>query len=123
MTAQTLQFTPTARVNRQNGREHAANASLARLRAAETAIEEAYSATADLAAELPRLRADAHLATVVGHPALEEVSRTIGHLTAALDGIGRTHGQLAQVARQVGVRPRMEGIPDKPPEEPGPDKP
>lgn len=98
-------------------RGDAAAAGLARLQLAERAIEAAFSATADLAADLPRLRTDAYLATTVGQPALDEVTATLGHLTAALSGIARTHGQLAHVGDQIGVRTRLGGVPDKPPEE------
>lgn len=108
----------SARALRRDNRQQAADLGLSRLREAETAIELAYSATAELAADLPRLRADANLSTVVGQPVFEELTGTLAHLTAALNGIVRTHGELAQVGRAVRVRPTLEGIPDK---EPDPD--
>lgn len=101
------------RALRRADRQQAANLGLSRLREVETAIELAYSATAELAADLPRLRADANLSTVVGQPVFEELSRTLGHLTAAMNGIVRTHGELSEVGRQVRVRPTLEGVPDK----------
>lgn len=106
------------RLERRNARLDAADAGLARLRAAEAAIEQAFSATADLAAELPRLRAHARLSTVVGHEAVDDVAITLGHLSAALGGIVRTHGNLARVGSSIGYRTRGTGDVDKPDEQP-----
>lgn len=120
MSAQPVSLVSARRAGRQHDRMQAATSSLSRLRAAEQAIEQAFSATADLAAELPRLRADARLSTVVGQPALDEVSVTLGHLSEALGGIVRTHGRLAEVGRIARVRPSLGGDPDKPTEDPDP---
>ena len=101
----------------------AASAGLTRLQAAERAIEAAYTATAEMAADLPRLRADAYLAATVGQPALEETTATLGHLTAALNAIARTHGRMADLGDRIGMRNRLGGVPDKPPEDPKPPPP
>lgn len=120
MSAQPISLHSVRRDSRRQQRLEAATSSLIRLRAAEQAIEQAFCATAELAADLPRLRAEAKLSTVVGQPAIDDVSATLAHLTAAMGGIVRTHGRLADVGRAVKVRPSLGGDQDKPEDDPKP---
>ncbi|MFZ5668803.1 MAG: hypothetical protein ACOY4K_04870 [Pseudomonadota bacterium] len=84
--------------------------------AAETAIDDALSAVATLAAMLPTARIEANLSAVVGQGVFDRSSQTIAALTEARRGIVETHRELSGVQVQVGLGRVAFGGEDKPDE-------
>lgn len=108
------------RSERAGARLRAGDAGYARLRAAEIAVEQAYTATAELAADLPRLRAEAQLSSVVGQDVVKDVASAIVLLSDAMDALVRSHGSMAALGGKIGYRVRGQGGVDKPDENPKP---
>lgn len=86
----------------------------ARLYAAELAIDRALIETANLAAALPKARAEAWLSIVTGQRAFEGAAATIGALAEARAHIIQTHKTLSALARTLGLEVLAVGPLDKP---------
>lgn len=92
----------------------------AKLYAAETALDLALTEVADLAALLPRARADAYVAATTGQGAFTGVSGCIASLTEARAKLVHTHRSLAALARAMGMETLAAGPVDKPEDQPTP---
>lgn len=90
----------------------------ARLYAAETAIDQALSETAFLAAALPSARAEAYLSAVTGQRAFDGAAASISALAEARSHLVQTHTTLAALARKLGLDTLAVGPLDKPGEQP-----
>ncbi len=86
----------------------------ARLYAAETAIDQALSETAFLAAALPSARAEAYLSAVTGQRVFDGAAASISALAEARAHLVQTHTALAALARKLGLDTLAVGPLDKP---------
>lgn len=86
----------------------------ARLYAAETAIDQALSETAFLAAALPSARAEAYLSAVTGQRVFDGAAASISALAEARSHLVQTHTALAALARKLGLETLAIGPLDKP---------
>lgn len=89
-----------------------------RLYAAESAVDAALIAAADLAADLPRARSQALLSAVTGQRAFDGVADAVSALVQARAGLVQTHGVLSAVARKLKLDDLAVGPVDKPEDEP-----
>ena len=76
---------------------------------AEAAIDQAFVATARLAAYMPEARQTANVSAELGQDAFLTVSRTIQILSDARQGIVDTHQALAATQGKAGLRERNFG--------------
>ncbi len=89
-----------------------------RLYAAETAIDQALTETAFLAAALPSARADAYLSAVTGQRVFDGAAASISALAEARSHLVQTHTALAALARKLGLETLAIGPLDKPGDQP-----
>jgi hypothetical protein len=99
-------------------RETVGEALATRLHAAEAAIDQALTETAQLAAMLPAARAQAYLSAVTGQRAFDGTAASIGALVRARSHLVDTHNTLAALARRLGLETLAVGPADKPDDEP-----
>lgn len=98
---------------------HAIGQDLAtRLYALETAIDAALSEASELAAALPRARAQSYLSAVTGQKAFDQTAATLVALTSARGHAVQTHQTLAALARRLGLDDLAIGPLDKPEDSP-----
>ena len=71
---------------------------------AETAIDQAFEATARLAAELSRLRLQTQTSAVVGQEAFDELTEALTHIGRGRAAMVRAHGRLDDVRTRIGCR-------------------
>jgi prenyltransferase beta subunit len=90
----------------------------ARLYAAETAIDVALAATAELTAHLPVARAEAMLSAVTGQRAFDGAAGAVSALVQARAHLGHTHATLAALARVLKLDDLAVGPVDKPEDDP-----
>lgn len=89
-----------------------------RLYAAETAIDQALTETAFLAAALPSARAEAYLSAVTGQRVFDGAAASISALAEARSHLIQTHTALAALARKLGLDTLAIGPLDKPGDQP-----
>lgn len=89
-----------------------------RLYAAETAIDQALTETAFLAAALPSARAEAYLSAVTGQRVFDGAAASISALAEARSHLVQTHTALAALARKLGLDTLAIGPLDKPGDQP-----
>ncbi len=99
-------------------RQSIGEALAARLYAAESAIDQALSETAILAAALPAARAEAYLSAVTGQRAFDGAAASISALAQARSHLVQTHNTLAALARRLGLESLAVGPVDKPGDQP-----
>ena len=87
-----------------------------RLFATEKAIDAAIAEAAQLLGGMSEARAELRVSAVVGDEATRKVAETISQLTEARRAIVEAHRQLDVVKTQIGIRTKLIGIVDKPPE-------
>lgn len=86
-----------------------------RLFLAETAVDEAFRAAAELAAFLPQARTEARVSAELGQDAFEMVALTMQVLGDARRNLVDVHKALAETQGKVGLRERnFGGFVDKP---------
>lgn len=85
-----------------------------RLYAAEAAIDRALAEAAELAAFLPRARAEAMIAATTGQAAFESSAAAIAALAAARGHVAHTHRTLDALGRRMGIDVSATGPMDKP---------
>lgn len=85
-----------------------------RLYAAEAAIDLALVEAAELAAELPRARAEAYLSAVTGQQAFTSAAAGLSALTEARGHLVDVHNTLAALARRLDLDALAIGPVDKP---------
>jgi hypothetical protein len=90
----------------------------ARLYAAESAIDQALTETAFLAAALPTARAEAYLSAVTGQRVFDGAAASISALAEARAHLVQTHTALAALARKLGLDTLAVGPLDKPGDQP-----
>jgi hypothetical protein len=87
-----------------------------RLFATEKAVDMAMIEAAKLMTSLVDARSELHLSAVVGDEATSKVAQAIATLAEARRAIVAAHGDLADLKLRVGIRTKLIGIVDKPPE-------
>jgi hypothetical protein len=87
-----------------------------KLFATEKAIDNAIAEAAQLLGGMSQARQDLRVSAVVGDEATRKVAETISQLTEARRAIVEAHRQLDVVKGQVGIRTKLIGVIDKPPE-------
>ena len=83
---------------------------------AERAIDTAFKATAQLAADMSHARLEANISAVVGQDAFDEICETLASLGRSRAALVRTHGRLDDVRTQIGCRTIAAGGEDKYPQ-------
>jgi len=89
-----------------------------RLFAAETAVDAAIAATAELTAHLPAARAEALLSAVAGQGAFDGAAGAVSALVQARSQLVQTHKTLAALARSLKLDDLAVGPVDKPEDDP-----
>jgi len=84
-------------------RRHIAEQVAASLIAAEAAIDAALHCTANLAGQMPALRADANLSALIGQGAIEQAIEAMSALGQARRSIVATHRELSLAQAQIGL--------------------
>lgn len=87
-----------------------------RLFATEKAIDAAIAEAAKLLGGMSEARAELRVSAVVGDDATRKVAETISQLTEARRAIVEAHRELDVVKTQIGVRTKLIGVVDKPPD-------
>jgi hypothetical protein len=87
-----------------------------RLFATEKAVDTAMSEAAKLMTSLIDARSELHLSAVVGDETTTKVAQAIATLAEARRAIVAAHGDLADLKLRVGIRTKLIGVTDKPPE-------
>ena len=87
-----------------------------KLWATEKAIDAAIAEAAQLISGISEARADLRVSAVVGDDATRKVAEAISTLAAARGAIVEAHRELDVVKTQIGIRTKMIGVLDKPPE-------
>lgn len=80
----------------------------------EGAIDGAYKALAELAANLPELQRSAGLSAVYGHELFGMVNRSQASIVVARDDIVAAHNRLYALKRKLGIEVVATGPVDKP---------
>ena len=88
-----------------------------RLFATEKAIDTAMAEAASLMTSMAEARAELGLSAVVGDDATGKVAQAIATLADARRAIVSAHGTLAETKLRVGIRTKLIGVSDKPPEQ------
>ena len=88
-----------------------------RLFATEKAVDAAMAEAASLMTSLAEARAELGLSAVVGDDATSKVAQAIATLAEARRSVVAAHGTLAETKLRVGIRTKLIGVTDKPPEE------
>jgi hypothetical protein len=87
-----------------------------RLFATEKAVDTAMAEAAQLMTSLIDARSELHLSAVVGDEATTKVAQAIATLAEARRAVVSAHADLADLKLRVGIRTKLIGISDKPPE-------
>ncbi len=87
-----------------------------KLFATEAAVDAAMSEAMTLLAGLAEARKEAGVAATVGNEATAKIAEAINILAQARTAIVAAHGEMADVKLRMGIRTKMIGIMDKPPE-------
>lgn len=89
-----------------------------KLFATENAVDAAMVEAAELMADMLKARKDIGLSAVVGDRASAKLVEALSALGEARSAMVEMHNELNDVKRRIGVRTKMVGIEDKPPERP-----
>jgi len=87
-----------------------------KLFATERSLDATMTETAELMAEFVKARQDLKLSAVVGDAATAKVIEALAALGEARTAIVTAHAELDDVRLRIGVRTKMAGWEDKPPE-------
>ncbi len=87
-----------------------------KLFATEAALDAAMTEAAELMAEMLKARKDLHLSAVVGDNASAKLVEALAALGEARTAIVGAHNELNDVKLRIGVRTKMAGWEDKPPQ-------
>ena len=87
-----------------------------KLFATENAVDAAMVEAAELMADMLKARKDIGLSAVVGDRASAKLVEALAALGQARSAMVEMHGELNDVRLRIGVRTKMAGIEDKPPE-------
>jgi hypothetical protein len=87
-----------------------------KLFSSESAVDAAMVETAELMADLLKARKDLGLSAVVGDNAARKLSEAMAALSQARSAMVEAHNELNDVKLRIGVRTKMVGFEDKPPE-------
>lgn len=88
-----------------------------RLFATEKAVDAAMAEAASLMMSLSEARTELGLSAVVGDNVTSQVAQAIATLAEARRTVVAAHGDLASLKMRVGIRTKLIGVTDKPPEE------
>ena len=88
-----------------------------RLFATEKAIDTAMAEAASLMMSMSEARTELGLSAVVGDDATSKVAQAIATLAEARRSVVAAHGSLAETKLRVGIRTKLIGVTDKPPEQ------
>jgi hypothetical protein len=88
-----------------------------RLFATEKAVDAAMAEAASLMMSLAEARSELGLSAVVGDDVTSKVAQAIATLAEARRSVVAAHGGLADLKLRVGIRTKLIGVTDKPPEE------
>jgi hypothetical protein len=88
-----------------------------RLFATEKAVDAAMSEAASLMTAIAEARADLGLSAIVADDATGKVAQAIATLAEARRSVVAAHGNLAETKLRIGVRTKLIGVSDKPPEQ------
>ena len=89
-----------------------------KLFATENAVDAAMVEAAELMADMLKARKDIGLSAVVGDRASAKLVEALSALGEARSAMVEMHNELNDVKLRIGVRTKMVGIEDKPPERP-----
>ncbi|MFY8143696.1 MAG: hypothetical protein ACOVMT_07445 [Caulobacter sp.] len=89
-----------------------------KLFASENAVDAAMVETAELMADLLKARKDLGVSAVVGDRAAAKLAEAMTALSEARSAMVDAHNELNDVKLRIGVRTKMVGFEDKPPETP-----
>lgn len=87
-----------------------------KLFATEKAIDTAIAEASQLLGSMAQARVDLRLSAVVADEATSKVAQTIATLAEARRAVVEAHKELDVVKAQIGVRTKLIGVVDKPPE-------
>ncbi len=87
-----------------------------KLFATEAAVDAAMAEAMNLLAGMAEARAETRMSAVVGNEATAKIAEAIAILAQARTAVVAAHGELADLKQRAGVRTRMIGVMDKPPE-------
>jgi len=87
-----------------------------KLFATERALDATMTETAELMADLLKGRQDLNLSAVVGNTAPAKLVEAMAALAEARTAIVSVHNELNEVKLRIGVRTKMTGFEEKPPE-------
>ena len=87
-----------------------------KLFATEAAVDAAMAEAMDFLAGMAEARTEARMAATVGNEATAKIAEAISILAQARTAVVAAHGELADLKLRAGVRTKMIGIMDKPPE-------
>ena len=88
-----------------------------RLFATEQAVDAAMAEAASLMTAIAEARADLGLSAIVADDATSKVAQAIATLAEARRAVVAAHGNLAETKLRIGVRTKLVGVTDKPPEQ------
>lgn len=88
-----------------------------RLWATEKAVDSAMAEAASLMMSIAEARAELGLSAVVADDATGKVAQAIATLAEARRAVVSAHGDLASTKLRIGVRTKLIGVSDKPPEQ------
>ncbi len=88
-----------------------------RLFATEQAVDTAMAEAASLMTAIAEARADLGLSAIVADDATGKVAQAIATLAEARRAVVAAHGNLAETKLRIGVRTKLVGVTDKPPEQ------
>lgn len=88
-----------------------------RLFATEKAVDAAMAEAASLMTAIAEARADLGLSAIVADDATSKVAQAIATLAEARRAVVAAHGNLAETKLRIGVRTKLVGVTDKPPEQ------
>lgn len=88
-----------------------------RLFATEQAVDAAMAEAASLMTAIAGARADLGLSAIVADDATSKVAQAIATLAEARRAVVAAHGNLAETKLRIGVRTKLVGVTDKPPEQ------
>jgi hypothetical protein len=88
-----------------------------RLFATEKAVDAAMAEAASLMMSIAEARAELGLSAVVADNATSKVAEAIATLAEARRSVVAAHGNLAETKLRIGIRTKLIGVSDKPPEQ------
>lgn len=88
-----------------------------RLFATEKAVDAAMAEAASLMMSLAEARTELGLSAVVADDATSKVAQAIATLAEARRSVVAAHGNLAETKLRIGIRTKLIGVSDKPPEQ------